>query len=163
MRGIVIAGLLAGLTACGTTPKEVMDSGAKSFHMMRDPPERAALCMARNIENHDAGFLTSIRPLDAMQELIVRLQAAPHAVFVAHITPSGKGSHATLWERGYLLGGADAKAAMLKGCAIPGTREGAMQECNAESAQAAQTSVASAYQADAKRIAQACMERRGYW
>lgn len=157
---IVLSALLAG---CSTTPKEVMDSGSKTFHMMKDPPERAALCMARNIENHDAGFLTSIRPLDAMQELIVRLQAGPHVVFLAHIQPAGKGSHATLWERGYLLGGADAKAAMLKGCAIPGTREEAMRECNAESAAAAQTSVASAYQADAKKLAEECMTRRGYW
>lgn len=156
MRIALIVVLLAG---CSTTPKEVIDSGAKSVHMLNDPPERAALCMARNVENHDAGFIASIRPAGGMQELIVRLHAAPHAVFVAHVEAAGQGSRATVWERGYLLGGTAAKVAMLAGCP---NREQAMRDCNAESAKAAQTSVASRYQADAERIARECMTRRGY-
>ena len=111
MRYLLIALLLSG---CGTTPKEVMESGTRTVHVLKLPAERAANCMARNIENYVAGMVGTARPIDTGYEVIFR--SGEHTFFVSHVEPAATGSRATVWYRGYLAGGDQAKAAMLAGC-----------------------------------------------
>lgn len=113
MRYVLIALLLAG---CATTPKDVMESGTRTVHVLKSPPSKAALCMARNVENFHAGMVASVRPGDVGQEVIARLTAAESVIFVVHVEPTNTGSRAVVWYRGYLVGGESVQAAMLAGC-----------------------------------------------
>ena len=111
MRFVLIALLLAG---CGTTPKEVMESGTRTVHALKLPADRAAHCLARNIENYRAGFIGTVRPDDGGYEVVSR--AGEHTFFVSRVEPMNTGSRATVWYRGYMAGGEEARAAMLAGC-----------------------------------------------
>ena len=111
MRIVLIALMLAG---CGTTPKEVMESGTRTVHVLKLPAQQAANCLARNIENYRAGFTGTVRPVDGGYEVISR--AGEHTFFVSRVEPASQGSRATVWYRGYMAGGDEARAAMLSGC-----------------------------------------------
>lgn len=113
MRYAVIAVVLAG---CATTPQDVVSEGTKTVHALKLPADKAAICMARNVENHSAGFVASNRPVDSGHEVVVRIAGAGAVVFVATVNPAVTGSRATVWYRGWLTGGEDARAAMLAGC-----------------------------------------------
>lgn len=91
--------LLLILAGCGTTPNELTQSSQRTTHNLVNPPAIAAGCMARNIENHQSGFVASVRQLDANRmELVVRV-TVEHVFAVVHVAPSGKGSMATVYQR----------------------------------------------------------------
>lgn len=115
MNRLIACAVVALLAGCGTTPKEVMESGTRTVHVLKLPADRAAHCLARNIENHRSIFNATVRPANGAYEVVVRF-GGEHTGFVAQVEPAIDGARATVWYRGYLAGGDEAKAAMLAGC-----------------------------------------------
>lgn len=86
--------LLAG---CAYSPAEFREVGTRTTHTLKLPPEKAAYCMARNIEGTRGGLTTSVRPLGDGSELLMRIAGTGLLVSVGEMKPSGTGSHATVW------------------------------------------------------------------
>lgn len=98
------------------TPQDVRSSGERSVHDLKLPPERAAYCMARNIENYRTLYNPTVRPFGASgYEVVVRF-GGDHTGFVAQLEPNGAGSRATVWTLGYMFDRLGARAAMVGGC-----------------------------------------------
>jgi hypothetical protein len=90
---VVISLLLAG---CISTPQELRDQGERTVFELKQLPDAAAACVARNIENA-RHYQTTIRPLDDKRELVMRSQV--HNLAVIEFEPMKNGSRATIWMR----------------------------------------------------------------
>jgi len=104
--------LLAG---CAATPTQVVETGQQSTYALKNAPEVAAGCMARNVEKHYEGNLQAIvRRLEKPESYEVVVRNFPEFTFVYAIAEPQK---ATVWVREQWFSGRDTIAAtMTAGC-----------------------------------------------
>lgn len=82
------------------------------------PPQRAALCFARNAEEHSSALVSEIRPPDARGhvEVIVRVKNGV-TYATAELRPVGTGSNGTIKLAVYSSGGnRDLVRSLVEGC-----------------------------------------------
>jgi len=58
---IALVVAVAALAACQTMTESPAETGLRSTHALRQEPHRAAVCVARNLDAHPAGFTSRIR------------------------------------------------------------------------------------------------------
>jgi hypothetical protein len=83
-------------------------------HGLNLPTDRAAVCMACNIESHSNGFSPPPDRLTQGRDVVVRLVGGG-VIYVSTVIPDSTPSRATVWYRGYLNYGVEARAGMLSG------------------------------------------------
>lgn len=97
MNNLIAALSLALIAGCASTPSAVMEDGLKSGYTLKNSPELAATCMARNVEKHQ--FVGNVRRLDnSAYELTVRSELGVLFAY-AVAEPQANGSQATVWRR----------------------------------------------------------------
>lgn len=117
--GLIATALVVLLTGCASqTPREVMDDGKRSIHVLSKPPSQAAACMASNVENYRGVYGASVRETDLNKtELVVRINGSARTVVVAEVIPRVTGSEATIWiTTGALYRSDEVIPAMIEGC-----------------------------------------------
>ena len=98
------------------TPKSIMEEGTRTTHPLRDEPHRAAVCVARNIDEYKHGLTTQIRQGAAPVLVEVHVRA-DEVVALAHVLIRGEGSTAVIWmTRNMLYRTDELIAAMIDGC-----------------------------------------------
>jgi hypothetical protein len=114
----VIGVALVLLAACQTplTARSIVDQGIRTTHTLRQEPHRAAVCIARNMDQHSSGLDARIRA--GTDPVLVEVHIrADELVALTHLLISGKGSAAVIWttpNRAYPR--EDLIAAMISGC-----------------------------------------------
>ncbi|MGZ8202583.1 MAG: hypothetical protein ACXWUB_04975 [Burkholderiales bacterium] len=91
---------LALVAACGTSPKDIRDTGIRSEHRVTQPPAPAAACIARNIES-GRGYAAKASELGAGVMEVVGSLHVQYAVVVVRVQPTKQGATATIWTRHY--------------------------------------------------------------
>jgi hypothetical protein len=115
----VAAGLsFALMTACQTavTPKSTTEEGTRSTHTLREEPHRAAVCVARNIDEYKHGFTARI--LQGAAPVLVEVHVrADEVIALAQFLILGEGSTVLIWTaRNTLYRSDELIAAMIAGC-----------------------------------------------
>lgn len=111
---VMTCALLAG---CVSTPAQLVEEGPRSDFILKNTPELAASCMARNVEEKN-GLLTTARKLDQAGAYEVLIKSAPDVTLVYAIaSPQGAGSKATVWLRSaWFVNQSTIAATMTNGC-----------------------------------------------
>jgi hypothetical protein len=113
---LVAAVLLAG---CETTPrqKSPMERGIESKHELRQEPHRAAVCVARNIDEKRKALNARVRQGREPVLIEVPVFATGHLIALAQFVISGEGSIAVIWTTPELAQPRDELVAvMIQGC-----------------------------------------------
>jgi hypothetical protein len=78
--------------------EEMREKGIGSSHALSQAPERAATCLARNVQNRWALFTANILHLANQTgfEVMVR-NGAGHLMSITHVTPRDRCSDAFVW------------------------------------------------------------------
>jgi hypothetical protein len=106
------------LTACQTTvtPKSITEVGTVSTHTLREEPHRAAVCVARNIDEYKHGLSARIR--QGVAPVLVEVHVhAEEVVAFAQFLILGEGSTVVIWTtRNTLYRSDELIAAMIARC-----------------------------------------------
>lgn len=90
----------AMLGACAT-PVEIMQKPADAKATLKQRPEMAAACVARNIDRRATNIISDRRPTANGWELISRVTGDAVTVYlIAQFSPSDTGSVADIWTPG---------------------------------------------------------------
>ena len=105
------------ITGCAT-PTEIMEKPADAKVTLKQRPEMATACIARNIDRRVGGVVSERRPTPEGWELISRIMGEAITVyFIAQVRADGSGSEADVWTLGsYSWNREQDLAALLKGC-----------------------------------------------
>jgi hypothetical protein len=107
---------LALLTGC-QSPGSTLGESVRTTHTLRQEPHRAAVCVARNVdEKRKSAYTARIRP--GIEPVLIEVRVdAERPVSIAQLLISGDGSKAVIWvtpdppeDRDELI------AAMIEGC-----------------------------------------------
>jgi len=105
------------LAACAS-PGEIMENPADAKVTLKQGPELATACIARNIDRRSVNIISDRRPMPGGWELIARVTGEATTVYlIAQLRAGGSGSLADLWTPGLFASSRDEQLAdLLKGC-----------------------------------------------
>jgi hypothetical protein len=89
--------LLIALAGCANTFEQLKQESQRSVHMLKQPPELAAACLARNADNFASGYKSVSRLIDTGYEVVVRVGDTDRVLALAYIVPQNAGSEASVW------------------------------------------------------------------
>lgn len=99
---LIAPALCLALAGCAMTPAEVIERGPHTVHELTLPPERAAGCIARNVEAVSNALRVEVRPgtMAGSQELVLRVagDTVMGAAGVVDLRPASTGSRATVYR-----------------------------------------------------------------
>jgi hypothetical protein len=97
-----------------TAPTSTTHEGTRTVHVLRQEPHRAAVCIARNIDNHRPAYTARIR--QGVEPVLIEVHvSADEPVSLAQLLIEGEGSRALIWLTPHRLAD-DLIATMIAGC-----------------------------------------------
>jgi hypothetical protein len=115
-RGLYLLAL-AGLSGCHTTnmPPSSGLPGTRTVHTLRQEPHRAAVCIARNIDNRRPAYTARIR--QGVEPVLIEVHvSADELISLAQLLIDGAGSTAVIWMAPDRIPADDIIPTMIAGC-----------------------------------------------
>lgn len=116
MNRLMIAVAVILVAGCAYTPKEFREQGARSTFDLEQPPDRAVVCMMRNLQERP-GLEPHALPIDGGQEVLVRIAGTGLYAMISDVMAAVTGSRATVWvSPNPMVGKDELPKLMTKGC-----------------------------------------------